>query len=324
MAASDRLSRVPPLQWVRAFEAAARHESFITAAKELSLSAGAVSRSVKQLEAFLGTGLFVRGVSSVKLTDGARAYAHALAPALRQISVASLEVRTESRHQLLRVSALPALAQCWLVPRLNEFNQLYPDITVRIAAESVLLDPTRDELDVALRCDDAPSHVNPSADCTRVDLFAEDLFPVLSPELAQRVRKPEDLFELTALHDTCWETDWATWLTATGAPLPKRWRGLHFTLYAMALDAAIRGQGVLIGHSALIQDELQSGKLIAPFSTRLASKRRYYALTRSARALTSTAVQAFLGWLTAYVESAAFVLPSAKTSNSHATESCHR
>jgi LysR family glycine cleavage system transcriptional activator len=220
---------------------------------------------------------------------------------------------------------MPAFAQCWLVPRLNEFNHSHPDVTVRIAAESVLLDPSRDELDVALRYDDVPFHESHPAECMRVDLFAEDLLPVLSPELAHRVRvrEPDDLFQLTALHDTCWDTDWSAWLTAAGTPLPKRWRGLHFTLYAMALDAAVRGQGVLIGHSALIQDELQNGKLIAPFSTRLPSKRRYYALTRSARASSSAAVRAFLRWLTTHAAPATAMPPPSKTSNPYATTLCH-
>ena len=285
--------RVPPLLWVRAFEAAARHESFVAAARELSVSAGAVSRLVKQLEAFLGVELFVRNVSGVQLTDVARAYAAVVGPAIREIAVASAELCVAAREQTLRVSAMPALAQRWLVPRLREFNDLHPHITVRVAAEPAVLDPACGLFDVALRYDDAVV-----GDCERVDLLAEELFPVLSPELAKRaqIRVPNDLSRLTALHDTSWESDWELWFSATATPAPKRWRGVYYTLYAMAVDAAVSGQGVLIGHAALIEEELRAGRLIAPFAERVLSKKRYYALARPVRA-SSAAARAFMEWI---------------------------
>lgn len=300
MSVTDPKIRVPPLLWVRVFEAAARHENFVAAAKELFVSPGAVSRAVKQLEAFMGVPLFVRGVSGVELTDAARTYASAVTPAIQQIALASAEVYADARHKTLRVSAMPALAQRWLVPKLGEFNELHPQITVRIAAESAVLDPSQSAFDVALRNDDKPP-----GDCVRVDLFAEEMFPVISPALASRValQAPEDLFRCAALYDTYWESDWDVWLSAVGLQAPRRWRGLYFTLYAMAVDAAVAGQGVLIGHSALIQDELRHGKLIAPFDTRVSCPKRYYALAHSGRA-SSPAVRAFLDWLAVKAASA--------------------
>lgn len=300
MRCADLRNRVPPLLWVRVFEAAARHENFVAAAKELSVSPGAVSRAVKQLEAFLGVPLFVRGVSGVELTDAARRYAHAVTPAIRQIALASAEAHADARQQTLRVSAMPALAQRWLVPKLGEFNELHPQITVRISADPAVLDPSQNAFDVALRYDD-----NPPGDCMRVDLFCEEMFPVISPSLASRMtlQAPEDLFRCAALYDTYWESDWDTWLLAVGLQAPRRWRGLYFTLYAMAVDAAVAGQGVLIGHAALIQDELRNGKLIAPFDTRVSCSKRYYALAHSDRA-SAPAVRAFLDWLTVKAASA--------------------
>jgi len=283
--------RLPPLLWVRVFESAARHGSFLAAAKELSVSAAAVSRTIKELEKSIGVGLFVRRARGVELTDIARTYAHALAPALRQIASASAEVRTAAQQKCLRVTAMPVLAQRWLVPRLGTFKERYPDITVTVSAESIVLDPSGGEFDVALRYDE-----HSPADCELIELFDDALFPVVSPRLASTLKLPQDLFQLTALYDTYWESDWSIWLSARGLEAPKRWRGLYFTLYTMAVDAAVAGYGVLIGHAPFIQNELRSGELVAPFAPRVASPKRYYALVRSSCA-NLPAVRAFLDWL---------------------------
>jgi LysR family glycine cleavage system transcriptional activator len=285
--------RSPPLLWVRVFEAAARHGSFLSAAKELSVSAAAVSRTIKELERSIGVRLFIRGARGVELTDAARTYAQALAPALRQIASASAQIRAAAPDNSVRVTAMPVLAQRWLLPRLGAFKELHPEVTVRVAADSAVLDPTRGEFDVALRYgEDRP------AGCEFIDLFGEELTPVLSPKLAStlNLRVPEDCFRLTALYDTYWESDWSDWLATLGLQTPRRWRGLYFTLYTMAVDAAIAGYGVLIGHTAFIKDELKSGALVAPFISRLVPPKRYYALVQTHRA-SSPAVRAFVHWL---------------------------
>jgi LysR family glycine cleavage system transcriptional activator len=287
---SDRL---PPLLWVRVFEAAARHGNFVAAARELSVSAGAVSRTVKELEEFMGVELFVRKARGVELTAAAAAYARAIAPAIRQIAQASVELRASAQHQSLRVTAMPALAQRWLVPRLGEFYEQHPDITVMVSAESAVLDLANSAFDVALRHDSGEPE-----GCELVELFREELYPVLSPKLAAKanLRSPQDLFGLTALHDTYWESDWAVWLAAQGLEAPRRWRSLYFTLYTMAVDAAVAGQGVLIGHAALLEEELRRGDLVAPFPQKVSSPKRYYAVVRADRAVLP-AVKAFIEWL---------------------------
>ena len=287
---SDRL---PPLDWIRVFEVAARHGNFVAAAKELFVTPGAVSRTIKELEAVLGVTLFVRKSSGVALTAAAVGYARAIGPAIRQIEQASADMRASAQHQTLRVTAMPALAQRWLVPHLGEFNRLHPDITVIVSAESDIVDMSKGRYDVALRYD-AAEH----ADCEVMELFRDELFPVISPRLARQVplRVPQDLFALTALYDTYWESDWGLWLDAQGLKAPARWRGLYFTLYTMAVDAAVAGQGVLIGHAALIRQELHNGELIVPFASRITSTKRYYALVGNDRA-GSPAVRAFIDWL---------------------------
>lgn len=285
--------RFPPLDWIRVFEVAARHGNFVAAAKELFVTPGAVSRTIKELESALGVTLFVRKPSGVALTAAAADFARSIGPAIRQIEQASVALRSSPHHQTLRVTAMPALAQRWLVPHLGEFNGLHPDITVIVSADSDIVDMGKGQYDVALRYDAAHP-----PDCELMELFRDELFPVVSPKLAQRVplRVPQDLFALTALYDTYWEADWGLWLEAQGLQVPGRWRGLYFTLYTMAVDAAVAGQGVLIGHTPLIRDELHRGELIVPFASRVTSAKRYYALVRRDRT-DSPAIRAFLDWL---------------------------
>lgn len=294
--------RLPPLPWIRVFEVAARHGNFVSAARELFVSPGAVSRTVKELEEFLGVTLFVRKSRGIELTEAAAAYARAISPAIQQIAQASNEIRATRDQQTLRVTAMPALAQRWLVPRLGEFNELHPHISVVMSADSAIVDMAQGQYDVALRYDAA---MHP--ECEQVELFREEIFPVLSPQLAMRfpLRVPGDVFQLNALYDTYWEPDWNLWLSAQGVEAPANWRGLYFTLYTMAVDAAVAGQGILIGHAALIQDELRSGALVAPFAGRVRSPKRYYALVPRERAALP-AVRAFLDWL--YTRSDAAVL----------------
>lgn len=286
-------NRLPPLDWIRVFEVAARHGNFVLAAKELFVTPGAVSRTIKELESALGVPLFVRKPSGVALTTAAVAFARSIGPAIRQIEQASAELHSSTQRQTLRVTAMPALAQRWLVPRLGEFNSLHPDITVTVSADSEIVDMSTGKYDVALRYD-AADH----PDCESMELFRDELFPVVSPRLAKRfpLRVPKDLFALTALYDTYWEADWGLWLQAHGLQVPVRWRSLYFTLYTMAVDAAVSGQGVLVGHAALIRDELNSGELIVPFAPRVTSDKRYYALVPNERA-DSPSTRAFLDWL---------------------------
>lgn len=291
--AMNRRGRLPPLPWIRAFESAARQGSFLRAGKELSVSAAAVSRSIKELEQSIGVDLFVRHPCGVALTDAGRTYALALTPALRQIEAASTEVRAEAQRTSLRVNALPALAQRWLVPRLGGFSEAHPDITVTVCADPVRLDLRAGACDVALR------YGGPDAvDCERIELFGDEIVPVVSPKLmtSHRLRVPADLFRLTALYDTYWESDWPLWLEQLDLQPPMRWRGLYFTLYSMAVDAALAGYGALIGHTALIERELRDGTLIAPFGPRVPSPRRFYALAHASR-VGKPAVRAFLDWL---------------------------
>jgi LysR family glycine cleavage system transcriptional activator len=195
---------------------------------------------------------------------------------------------------MLRISALPAFAEKWLVPRLLQFQEKHPDIDVRLAADADIVDFVTRDYDIGLRYTDGR---HPGL---RVDLLLkEEIFPVCSPALLQGsrpLRRPEDLSGHTLLYDVHWQDDWRLWLGATGLADLRPRQESRFTLYSMALEAAMRGGGVLIGHSALIADDLARERLVVPFAGRAPAPHAYY-LVCPKWAEGRLAVQAFRNWL---------------------------
>jgi LysR family glycine cleavage system transcriptional activator len=290
--------RLPPLNAVRAFEAAGRHGSFLLAARELRVTAGAISHQVKALEAFLGVRLFHRLQRGIALTDAGLNYLAGSRDAFDRLAAATEQLAIGNRARTLRISALPAFAEKWLVPRLQHFQERCPEVDVRLAADAELVDFISRDYDVGLRYTDG-RHLG-----LRVDLlFEEQIFPVCSPALlrGQRpLRRPADLAEQTLLYDVHWQDDWRQWLGGVGLNNLKPRQESRFTLYSMALEAAIRGGGVLIGHSALIADDLASGRLVAPFAERMPAPHAYY-LVCPRWAEPRQAVQSFRNWLSGAV-----------------------
>jgi LysR family glycine cleavage system transcriptional activator len=290
--------RLPPLNALRAFEAAGRQGSFLLAARELRVTAGAISHQVKQLEAFLGVRLFHRLQRGIVLTEAGTNYLAGSRDALDRLATATEQLAIGSRTRTLRISALPAFAEKWLVPRLQQFQEQYPDIDVRLAADADIIDFVTRDYDIGLRYTDGR---HPGL---RVDLLLkEEIFPVCSPALLQGprpLRRPEDLSGQTLLYDVHWQDDWRLWLGATGLADLRPRQESRFTLYSMALEAAMRGGGVLIGHSALIADDLASGRLVVPFAGRVPAPHAYY-LVCPKWAEGRQAAQAFRNWLTGEV-----------------------
>jgi LysR family glycine cleavage system transcriptional activator len=286
--------RLPPLNAVRAFEAAGRHGSFLLAARELRVTAGAISHQVKALEAFLGVRLFHRLQRGIALTDAGMNYLAGARDAFDRLAAATEQLAIGNRTRTLRISALPAFAEKWLVPRLQHFQEQYPEIDVRLAADAELIDFISRDYDIGLRYTDGR---HPGL---RVDLlFEEQIFPVCSPALLRGrrpLRRPADLAEHTLLYDVHWQDDWRLWLNSTGLNDLQPRQESRFTLYSMALEAAIRGGGVLIGHSALIADDLAAGRLIAPFAERMPAPHGYYFVCPR-WAESRQAVQSFRNWL---------------------------
>lgn len=247
-----------PLNALKAFEAAARLQSFAAAAVELGVTPGAVTAQVKGLEARLGSALFRRTARGVELTAvGARALPGFVA-VFDALAGAVQVLRAEAAPRIVHVATLPAIAQLWLSPRLPGLRLAAPEISVSVTAMEAPPNLKRTPYDLG---------IFPGTDGL---LLAEDvIFPVCSPALAARLTRPEDLADVPCLIDASWAGDWALWADAA---LPGRSftpRGPVFSLYSLAVEEAAGGAGVLIGHGPLIAGHLERGVLVAPFAQRV-------------------------------------------------------
>jgi LysR family transcriptional regulator, glycine cleavage system transcriptional activator len=291
--------KLPPLTTLPAFDAAARHLSFTKAAAELNLTHGAISRAIRNLEDRLGIQLFERGTRSVSLTTAGTAYAAEVEAALDRISAATLVATAPRSAGVLNVSTSDGFAGRWLVPRLYRFHRAHRDIDVRISTSGMLADFVRDGIDVAIR------YGGGEYDGVVSELLSEvDVFPVCSPELLHGehpLREPGDLRYHTLIHDG-FPIDWATWLERAGVTGINANSGVRFDSATYATDAAVHGEGVLLGRSTLVSADLAAGRLVRPFDLELKASSRYY-VVYLASALRQRKVKAFRDWLLA--ESAA-------------------
>jgi LysR family glycine cleavage system transcriptional activator len=288
--------RLPPLNALPDFEAAARHLSFTKAADELNVTHGAVSRQVKSLEEFLGVKLFRRLNRALRLTGEGQTYALAVREQLDALAEATRRLRAPRDRGGLTVSTTYSFTSGWLVPRLGRFRALHPDIDVRVQANDHVIDFARDEVDLAVRYGRGqyPGLVSER-------LMGDDYAPVGSPVLLQGkwpLKKPADLRHQVLLHEEGNEIDWRMWLMAAGVEGVDASRGPIFSHSTMSKQAAIQGEGVALGRTALIEEELASGQLVRLFDLRLKAAMAYYVVF-PARALERPMVRAFRDWLLA-------------------------
>jgi LysR family glycine cleavage system transcriptional activator len=286
---------LPPLNALRAFEAAARHRSFTRAAEELNVTQTAVSHQIKTLESRLGLKLFDRHGPAIALTEAAKAYLPSVRSAFDELYDATEYLVGPNSENTLTVNTLTTFASKWLVPRLGGFQDRHPEISVRITTSTAIVDFERDDVDVAIRYGRG---VWPGL---RADhLMREDLFPVCSPKLlygAHPLRTPEDLRHHTLLHVAGFREDWQVWLTAAGIDSIDPSSGLRFDLALNALQAASDGMGVALGRTAFVQDDLATGRLIAPFDMLLPIEGAYY-IVAPERTADRPKIKAFRDWLT--------------------------
>ncbi len=289
--------RLPPLNGLRAFEAAARHLSFKAAAGELSVTQAAVSHQVRGLEDWLGHKLFERRVRAVDLTTAGAELLPAVSAALDGMNAAVERLlRPEDDDGALTVSAIATFAAKWLVPRLADFQELHPEIDVRLTTSTNLVDFERDGVDVALRYGLGQW---PGVRAER--LLREDIFPVCSPALAEGdypLRTPADLANHTLLHVVQMRDDWRVWLTAAGQTDIDPTRGPRFDLSLTAIQAAVDGMGVALGHSNLVEADLKAGRLVAPFTLNIPVEAAYYVVAPPT-GWDTPKVKAFREWLAA-------------------------
>jgi LysR family glycine cleavage system transcriptional activator len=248
--------------------------SFTAAAGELSVTPGAVGQQVQKLEEWLGIALFVRQIRQVTPTTEGRAYFAQIQPAIAQIVEASRRVR-EGRSKGVRLSMPPSLAAKWFAPRMAEFLIAHPGIALNLGTSTAFVDFEFDAVDLAIRYFDG---VDPALSVHL--LYADAAHVYCSPDYAKRLqlKRPEDLQHATLLHNTL-HPHWTAWLkqfsTLTGAQI-ERIGALHVDQSLIAIEAAVRGQGVVLTSALLTQAELASGSLIEPFDLALPLTSGYY------------------------------------------------
>jgi DNA-binding transcriptional LysR family regulator len=295
--------RLPPLNALRAFEAAARHGGFVAAAEELGVTPAAVSHQVKGLEEHLSLQLFVRHRRAVALTAAGQALLPGLTEALDQMVQAVDRVRrTMSDDRPLVIATSASFAAKWLMPRLPDFLDSHPDCPIRIETEAAASEGGLGDADMAIRCDLGEPAPGAGLDSDR--LFADRLFPVCAPILRMAVRTPTNLTTQTLIHDTRAGSPgdgvalpgWLDWLTAAGVPTLVPRAELHFGQATLALDAAVKARGVALGRGALVATELKAGLLVRPFEMAIESPAAYRLLCPGGSALRPAALS-FRDWL---------------------------
>ena len=291
------IARFPPLNACRSFEVAARHGSFLRAGDELHVTSAAVSHQVKHLEEWLGHKLFKRFHNGLVLTDRGRAFLACLRDAFAQIGKGVNEISSKAIIPSLAISVAPNFAVNWLIPRLGVFAQKHAHVQIEVATRVHRPELAREGHDAVIRYLDIssiPKHR--SMDVSLDMLLPGDTIPVASPHLvkALRISRPNDLSRCTLLQMAASPDDWTRWLAAANVEGVDATRGPRFDSYAMTVEAAANGWGFAMAREDFIAGDLESGRLVAPFTLRLQSSMAWY-LVSSARP--PAHVAAFRAWL---------------------------
>jgi LysR family glycine cleavage system transcriptional activator len=288
------LRRLPPLNALKAFEAAARSESFTRAAEELNVTQGAVSHQVKALEATLGLRLFNRERQRLVLTEPGREYLAVVRDALDRIAVGTDRLVQRQSSGVLTVTTSPDFAAKWLVNRLGRFAESHPEIDLRISATVQHVDFAREDVDLAVRHGDGKW-----AGLDAVRLCSEQLFPVCSPKLVSgrnRIKTASDLLKFPLLRLDDWST-WTKWFEAAGVTDPVA-HGPVLNRASMLIDAAVDGQGIALARTTLAAWDLINGRLVRPFDVSLRLSNMYWIVCPKV-ASSIPKVAAFRKWLLA-------------------------
>jgi LysR family transcriptional regulator, glycine cleavage system transcriptional activator len=288
--ADARSRRLPFLNGVKAFEAAARSGSFARAAVELHVTPAAVSRMVHLLEQRLGVALFERRANRLAVTPAGLAYQAGLTPLFDALAGLTEQITAQARRKVLTVGVGPTFAIRWLIPRLADFRKRAPDVEVRITTGGAAA-PFDEDWSCGIRLG-AGEWTGLAAE----PLFAADLTPVCGPALAARLKSPAQLKGASLLRVGHAEDDWPRWLAAAGAGKLAA-SGPEFEYYGQALQAAADGLGIAMGIRPYIDDDLAAGRLVAPFALSIPKGRQWYLLYRPFRRA-EPAFAAFQRWIT--------------------------
>jgi LysR family glycine cleavage system transcriptional activator len=304
---------LPPLNALRAFEAAARHANFARAAHELSVTPGALSHQIRGLESRLGVVLFERQARGVTLTPQGRTLCPGLLSAFALIRGSVDALRASVSSRVLVVSTPPGFTSKWLAPRLYRFAAAQPDIELRIASSAAYANLSTDGVDVAVRSLPRDAATDPALEHEK--LIDDTLVVVCSPKLKSRLGRRE-LRKTPLIHDDQLAgrpevPTWADWFRAAHVEPVDLRRGLRFSSAEHAIEAAIQGAGLLLTHAVLAHDELLSGRLVMPFDVVLPGGRSYF-LVRPKASPPRPGVIAFRDWMRSEMAAFAAAAPRAR------------
>jgi LysR family glycine cleavage system transcriptional activator len=288
------IRRLPPLNALRVFDAAARNGSFTAAAEELFITASAVSHQVKSLEKYLGLALFTRKKRKVFLTPIGEKYFTSVKQIMNELEVATQHLVASPESDIVTLSVAPNFLMRWLMPRMQRFHDLHPDVELQIAASTGLIDFNTSNVDMAVYFGHGDWH-----DIEMHFLNHVFLVPVCSPRLLQNglpLEKPEDLKRHTLIHVTKRLYEWPEWLELAGIEYKGFGRGLQLSSSQLATAAAQESLGVALADSTLSSDEIHQGKLITPFDIQLDTQRSFYLVHQKGRPVTY-GMQAFKDWV---------------------------
>ncbi|WP_267401377.1 transcriptional regulator GcvA [Pseudomonas sp. GM_Psu_2] len=285
--------RLPPLNWLRAFEVSARHLNFTHAAQELNLTQAAISQQLKALESQLGAVLFKRLPRGLELTELGMAYFPVVRDSVERLAAATDEIFGQGHRSVLIVRSSLVFFTHWLAIRLPRFKALYPTIQLRVDS-SIWVEDADSDADLEIRYGQGRWSGRKSERLTW-----DTLQPVCAPTLptaAKPLAKPEDLKHHDLLHVMGYEEGWGYWLKRKGAEHLDSSQGLQFDTLISALEMAELGQGVALARSSLVQHQLASGRLIAPLANDIVTQEAFY-LVYSAHSLMNPAAAAFATWI---------------------------
>ncbi|MCI1033776.1 transcriptional regulator GcvA [Raoultella terrigena] len=272
--------RLPPLQTLRAFEATARLSSMTLAAAELHVTHGAISRQIRKLEEHLGLKLFFRLTRQIILTEEGAEFHRTVIRLLSELMRESEHLRGRSLAKSLRISTTVSFASKWLAPRLSRFRRRYPEFDIQLDVTDINVDLNDGQVDAAIRY--GPGHYR---DVSSERIFDETVTPVCSPGFLEEhngLTEIKALSNCVLLHEYRMQANWEAWFAMAGDKNFRCHQGPLWTLGSMATDAALRGEGVALGRSVLIADDVAAGRLVAPFPQhKLTAERGYDLVYRS-------------------------------------------
>ncbi len=291
--------RLPPLNALRAFEAAGRLESLTDAAAELNVTPAAVGHQVKALESYFEQALFERRYRAIALTEKGRLLLAGLTDGFDRLSESVEAFNVLEEQRALMITSCTSFAARWLVPRLDEFRAQHPDIDVRLDATQRLIDLRRETFDLGIRF--GPGQWEGlEADY----LLDEEFIPVASPSLLERkpVNEPADLAQHTLLHREDspgpLPLDWAMWLQAAEVDNVDPDRGIRYSMESMAIQAAVEGHGIALVSNVLVEADIEAGRLVRLFDLGLPAGRDVaYYLAYAPSRLRHPRVAAFRTWI---------------------------